>query len=146
MSTRYLALVSGVLLGSALLIFASAGTAKDFGPGDLRVCNANRCVPIRKQDALKALSSFYYGVNEPAGVRSPGLGVPYFQLRFRNGYVTGIVATARLERFLSYGVNLNQFSRGKWYRVPTRASLELRELTRGLQPLRLTLAVAGKSR
>jgi hypothetical protein len=145
MSTRHLVLVIGALFGSASFIFVSAGAAKDFEPGDLRVCNAKRCVAITEQDVLNALGSFYYGVKQPAGVRTPRMDAPYFQLRFRNGYVTGIVATARFDRFLSYGVNLNQFSRGKWYRVPARAAIELRDLTAVLKPLRLTLAALSKS-
>jgi hypothetical protein len=145
MSNRHLVLVIGALFGSASLIFATAGAAKDFGPGDLSVCNAKRCVAITEQAVLNALGSFYYGVKQPAGARSSRLGAPYLRLRFRNGYVTGIVATGRLDRFLSYGVNLNQFSRGKWYRVPARAASQLRELAAGLKPLRLTLAALSKS-
>jgi hypothetical protein len=130
----------------AALACVSVATAKDFGPGDLRLCSWSRCVDITEPRTLKAVSSFYYGVNEPIGVRSPRLGAPYLELRFRNGYVTGIVATARLDRFLSYGVNLDQFRRGKWYRVPARAALELRKLAGQVKPLRLTLAAVSKSR
>jgi hypothetical protein len=71
---------------------------------------------------------------------------PYFELRFRNGYVTGIVATQRLDRFLSYGVYLGRFRRGRWYRVPPRLGQEFRELTASLAPLRLTRAAVSKSR
>jgi hypothetical protein len=67
-------------------------------------------------------------------------------LRFRNGYVTGIVATRRLDRFLSYGVYLERFARDKWYAVPYQVSSELRRLTVGLRPLRLTQGALAKSR
>jgi len=87
----------------------------------------------------------HYGGPHPAIVRSPRLRVPYFQLRFSNGYVTRIVATARFDHFLSYGVNADQFRRGAWYRVPTDAALVLRKLRTGLEPLRLTRAAIGKS-
>ena len=71
---------------------------------------------------------------------------PYFELRFRNGYVTGIVATRRLDRFLSYGVNLDRFARDRWYAVPRELQQELGRLTVGLRPLRITRAALAKSR
>jgi hypothetical protein len=76
----------------------------------------------------------------------PRMGAAYFQLKFRNDYVTGIVATRRLDRFLSYGVHLERFKRGVWYRVPARSALELRRLTAGLAPFRLSAAAVAKSR
>lgn len=56
-----------------------------------------------------------------------------------------MVATAKLDRFLSFGVNLGRFSRGKWYRVPTRGAAELRRLTTALAPLRVTRAALARS-
>ena len=115
-------------------------------PGDLRVCGANRCVAIMKRDVLRTVSVFYYhGPGQPPTTSAPSLGVPTFELKFRNGYVTGIVATAQLNRFLSYGVNLQRFTRGTWYRVPARVVAELRRLTRTLEPLPLTQASLQKS-
>jgi len=73
-------------------------------------------------------------------------GCPYYELRFRNGYVTGIVATQRLDRFLTYGVHDQRFARDTWYRVPRGVSAELRRLTQALRPLRLTRAALAKSR
>lgn len=136
----------GALAVSAALVAADLGTAKDFGPGDLRVCNAKRCVPIMNRDVLPAFGSFLYSGRRPAAASKPRLGEPVFELRFDNGYVTGIVGTAKLDRFLSYGVNLNRFRRGTWYRLPTRAARELRRLTERLEPLRLTPARARRSR
>jgi hypothetical protein len=120
----------------ALLVVPLAG-AKDFRPGDLRVCNTKRCVAIANRTVLKQLASFYYGSSPLAGARRPALGTPYYQLRFRNGYVTGIVATQRLDRFLSYGVNIGRFAPNRWYAVPRRVSAELRRLSAGLRPLHL---------
>jgi hypothetical protein len=58
--------------------------------------------------------------------------------------VTGVVAATGLNRFLSYGVNLDQFRYGVWYRTPASAVAGLRRLTVGLTPLRLTdAALAG---
>jgi hypothetical protein len=137
-----------VLAGSLLvwsLILSSGAVAKDFRPGDLSVCNASRCIPIRSQSVLNALASFYYdSARPPARAHAPRLGMPFFRLEFSNAYVTGIVAGAGLNRFLSYGVNLDQFRDGVWYRVPARAVAGVRRLTVGLTPLRLAgAAVAG---
>jgi hypothetical protein len=134
-----------VLAASALLILPSA-SAKDFGPGDLRVCDAARCVPIVKREVLPRLGSFYYSGPALRRLPRPPLGVPYYELRFRNGYVTGIVATRRLDRFLSYGVHLERFARDRWYAVPRPLSDEFRRLTVGLRPLRLTRAALARSR
>lgn len=77
---------------------------------------------------------------------APALGTPYYELRFRNNYVTGIVATGRLDRFLSYGVHLERFKRDQWYAVPRKLSAEVRRLTVGLSPLHVTPAALAKSR
>ena len=137
--------LAGFVAASALLVLPSA-SAKSFGPGDLRVCNATRCVAIVNRDVLPQLGSFYYLGPPPARVPGPALGARYYELRFRNDYVTGIVAARRLDRFLSYGVHLERFARNKWYAVPRPLSQELRRLTVGLPPLRLTRAALAKSR
>lgn len=136
---------SALLAAAALAVIPSA-TAKDFHPGDLRVCNAHRCVSITNRAVLPLIGSFYYGPHAPPVAPRARLGASEFELRFPNGYVTGIVATSRLDRFLSYGVNLEQFQRGRWYRVPTRLAAELRKLTAGMKPLRVTRAALAKSR
>jgi len=105
-----------------------------------------RCIAIENRAVLPLLGSFYYSGPSPARARRPKLGAPYYELRFRNGYVTGIVATRRLDRFLSYGVYLERFARNRWYAVPYEMSRELRRLTVGLRPLRLTQAALAKSR
>jgi hypothetical protein len=138
-------LLGALAAGSALLVLPSAG-AKDFGPGDLRVCNATRCVPIVKREVLPQLGAFYYSGPSPARVDRPALGSAYYELRFRNDYVTGIVATRRLDRFLSYGVYLGRFARGTWYSVPRSLSAELRRLTVGVRPLEVTNAALARSR
>jgi hypothetical protein len=130
----------------ALAVGVTAAHAKEFRPGDVRACNVTRCKPLVDPEVLPQLSAFYYGAQQPPAVRAPRLGAPYFELRYRNGYVTGIVAGARLDRFLSYGVHLGHFERGIWYRLPAAAALELRELTVGVAPLRLTRAALGRSR
>jgi hypothetical protein len=131
---------------AAFAAWSSGAAAKEFRPGDLRACGAMDCVAITNQDVLNAISAFYYGPRRPARIRAPRLGVPFFQLKFTNGYVTGIVATVQLNRFLSYGVNTGQFNRGAWYAVPARAVAGLREATSGLKPLRLTRGSLARSR
>ena len=111
----------GMLVAASALLFLPSASAKDFGPGDLRVCNATRCVPIVKRNVLPHLGSFYYSGPAPAHLRAPALGTPYYELRFRNNYVTGIVATRQLDRFLSYGVHLERFDANIWYAVPRSA-------------------------
>jgi hypothetical protein len=127
------------------LLVVPAATAKEFRPGDLRICNLSRCVAIRNQTALDAISRLYYGSPAPQAVAAPKNGARMFQLRFRNGYVTGVAAGADLDRFLSFGVNLDQFTAGRWYRVPRVAARELRRLASGLAPLRVTPAVVDQS-
>jgi hypothetical protein len=136
----------GALAVFIVALAPSAATAKDFGPGDLRVCNGNRCIPITNRDVLPALGSFYYGGPQPVAAPAVRMGAPAYQLRFRNGYVTGIVATAKLDRFLSYGVYLGRFRRGQWYRVPDAIAGELRRLAIGLAPLRVTPWAVRRSR
>jgi hypothetical protein len=139
------ALLAAVVAASALVSVPFAG-AKEFKPGDLRVCNGTRCVAIVNRAALKQVGSFYYMGPCPVRVAAATIGAPYYELRFRNGYVTGIAATGRLDRFLSYGVIDQRFGRDQWYRVPRKLSAELRRLTVGLRPLRLTRAALAKSR
>ena len=57
---------------------------------------------------------FFYSGPAPAEIRAPRRGAPYFQLEFGDGDVTGIAATARLDRFRSRGVNMGQFGEDTW--------------------------------
>lgn len=138
MRTRWL-LTAGLVLGVLLPSAIPLASAKDYGPGDLRLCNAKRCAAIVDENVLKAFSPIYYGrPAPPTEVRAPRVGAPYFRLEFRNGYVTGIAATARLDRFHRPGFTLRQFGPDRWYRVPPIAARGLRALAAGLKPLRVT--------
>jgi hypothetical protein len=130
---------------TAVLLGAPAATAKDFKPGDLRLCGAKRCIAIRSPQVLRALSVFYYAAGQPPTATAPELGVRGYELRFRNGYATGIVATDHLDTFLSYGVNLNRFTKNTWYVVPAQVSAGLRHLAWLLTPLHVTAATLQKS-
>lgn len=124
-------------LAAVVLVFlfcTAAATAKDFRPGDLRLCSGTHCVPIHNQAALDALARFYYGSPKPQPTAAPTRGRRY-QLRFTNGYVTGVVAGAHTDRFKSGGVNLEQFAWNRWYRVPPVAAAELRRLALSLRSM-----------
>ena len=121
-------------------VCASAASAKDFQPGDLRVCGAaGRCAPIVEQPVLHSLSSFYYSPGQPPIASAPRVGQPMLQLVFPNGYVTGIVVGGR---FLSYGVNLGRFSTSVWYRLPSPTAEALRRLTSTVRPLHFSACAA----
>jgi hypothetical protein len=130
----------------AALVALPAASAKDFEPGDIRICNSDHCRVVVNRSVLALLSAFYYDDRSaPARASRARLGQPYYKLRYPNGYVTGIVATRQLDRFLSYGVVFGRFTRYRWYEIPTRASREFRRLTVGLRPLRLSRAAVAKS-
>jgi hypothetical protein len=139
-------LLAATLLAATVLFVPSTALAKEFRPGDLRVCGAYRRAPIADRGVLRELSAFYYSEAPPAIATAPGLGAVAFELRFSNGYATGIVASAGLDRFLSYGVNLGRFRSGQWYRLPAQAARALRRLSAPLAPLRVTAAAEGRSR
>lgn len=129
-----------------MALLVPSASAKDFGPGDVSICNGTRCVAIVSPAGVSQLRPFYYSGPALARRGVPALGAPYYELRFANGYATGIVATNRLDRFLSYGVHLERFARNQWYAVPPKLAAELRRLTAGLTPLRVTRAALAKSR
>jgi len=141
--TKLVVLSLGVV---SVLVVASDAAAKEFRPGSLRICSHHRCVAIRNPSVLDPLSAFFYTGPRPAKVRAPHFGARAFQLRFENGYVTGVVATARLDRFLSYGVDLGRFAARQWYRLPTQVAQELRTLAARLKPLRVTSRLLARSR
>ena len=114
-----------------------AAVAKDFRPGDLRVCGRDRCAPLVDKRLLRVVSAFYYGGGSVTQASRVRVGAPGFVLRYRNGYATGIVAGAKLGRFQSYGVICGRFQRGRWYRFPPRAGLALRRLIADLRPVRV---------
>jgi hypothetical protein len=140
-------LVVLILGAAAALVVASGATAKEFRPGDLSICSHHRCVPITDQLVLNQLGAFYYtGETPPAKIRAPLLGAHAFQLRFSDGYVTGVVGGAKLNRFLSFGVNLGRFASGQWYRFPAAVAQELRSLAAPLEPLRVSRWMLARSR
>jgi hypothetical protein len=129
----------------ALVVLPSA-SAKDFKPGDIRICNADQCKTVVNRKALAVLAEFMYERRAaPARAARPRLGQPYYKLRYSNGYIPGIVATRDIDRFLSYGVFLGRFTRYHWYEIPSAASREFRRLTAGLRPLHLTRRAIAKS-
>jgi hypothetical protein len=130
---------------TAVLLAAPAATAKDFGPRDLLLCGANRCMGVTNPQVLRGISVFYYFAGQPSTASAPELGARAYELRFRGGYVTGIVAADNLDTFLSYGVNMNRFTKNTWYAVPAQVSAGLRHLAWLLRPLHVTAATLQKS-
>src|SRR5438105_13001795 len=104
------------------VIVVPGAAAKVFKPGDLRVCAKSRCAPVKSQRVLNALGAFYYGSAKPTRAPAPKSQAPYTELRFKNGYVTGIAADSLFARFLSYGVNLDQFKARTCYAIPDHAA------------------------
>jgi hypothetical protein len=114
--------IVAALIVVAGLLAVPAGLAKDFRPGDLRVCGRDRCVSLVDRALLRRLGSFYYAEGSPPRAPRARLGSPGFVLRFSNGYTSVIC-----ERFVY----------GRWYRFPPRAALALRRVTADLRPLRV---------
>jgi hypothetical protein len=128
------------------LWLAPLAEAKDFKPGDVRVCVAATCLPLDDRGALNALSAFYYYAKDlPRSVTAPAARAPYVELRYRNGYVTGVAAGLRFNHFLSYGVNLGQFQARTWYSIPARASVAIKLLATRLRPRPLPANVLSNS-
>lgn len=129
------------MLAAAVLVVAPSSSAKEFRPGDVRLCGARQCVPLADRRLLRELSSLIYGEGRPVRVQTLARGVPVLQLRYRNGYVPGLVGGVRLDRFRSHGVYCGRFRRGLWYRVPLPLARELRRAAGKLEPLRFTGSV-----
>ena len=136
-------LLAAVVL--AVLLAAGGAGAKEFAPGDVRVCDATRCVPVTTPAIVRLLARFVYTGTKPAVVARPAWGAPAFELRYRNNYAAGVAASARLDRFLSFGVYAERFRPRVWYRMPPELGVELRRLTEGMRPYRVTRALVAKS-
>jgi hypothetical protein len=128
---------AAILVATAALLAVAAATAKDFAPGDLRVCGQMHCLPIMNRSVLRVLSGYYWGPRRVLRAGPVRQGAPGFELRFRDGYPSGMVASSWLNRFRAYGFMCGRFERGRWYRFPPRAVAEIRRLTAGLEPLRI---------
>jgi hypothetical protein len=128
----------GAGLASAILLCTGAAAAKDFRPGDLRVCGRERCITIREPRVLRAFSSFLYGSSRPAVVRAPRAGTPAFELRFRNGFVAALVGSRSRDRIRVHGVNCGRFRRGTWYRLPPPAASAIKDPAARLKPFRVS--------
>jgi len=129
----------------AVMLGAGGAGAKEFAPGDVRICDATHCMPVVKPEVVRLLARFYYTGPRPATVARPAWGAPAFELRYRNGYATGVAASAHLDRFLSFGVYAERFRPKVWYRLPPQAAAELRRLSGRLKPYRVTRALVAQS-
>ena len=127
-------IVAAVALVGLLAVPAAA--AKDFRPGDVRLCGARGCVSVDAAATASALGRFIYADGRGTPAVAPRRGAAAYALRFRNGYTAGLV-DASGRRFLSFGVICERFRRGVWYRVPAPLAEALREATEPLAPLRV---------
>jgi hypothetical protein len=128
-------------LAVVVLVAASASSAKEFRPGDVRLCDARQCVSLGEQRLLFELSSFVYGDTRVRRVQPLRRGAPVLQLRYRDGYVPGLLGRDGLDRFRSHGVICGRFVRGVWYRVPAPLARDLRMAAVRLNPLRFSGSV-----
>jgi hypothetical protein len=131
-------LIAAAIISVLALVAAPTSTAKDFRPGDLSLCSARHCIVLTDRPLLRALASFIYGPAKVVPAHRLRPGAPVLQLRYRDGYVPGLVGGARLGRFRSHGVFCGRFHRGGWYRVPAALARDLRRAAHGLTPLRLS--------
>jgi hypothetical protein len=127
-----------LLVALLVLVLSPVASAKQFRPGDVRACGAHRCIAIRSQRVLDALAEFYYGRPSPTQTVAPKKRSRYLRLVYSDGYVTGIAAGSRFTDFLSFGVNLGQFSGRTWYAMPGPVAAELRLLAPRLAAARLS--------
>jgi hypothetical protein len=125
-----------LVLGAAALLAIPAALAKEIQPGDLRLCGRDRCVSIKDPALVPRMHSFLWGPQRLVHAQRVRPGTQAFELRFRNGYAWGMVATAKLNRFRAYGFYCGRFQVGEWYRVPPRVAAAWHALTRGMRPLR----------
>lgn len=122
---------------AAILLAAPAATAKEFHPGDLRVCNHSRCAVIADQGLLNALSAFIYGDLPVRRVPRLRPGARAFELQYADGYAFAMVGPGIVDRFASFGIICGRFQRGNWYLLPRTIAAQLRSLTAPLRPLRV---------
>ena len=87
--------LSSAAAAAAVLALAPGASAKEFTPGDLRICNTQRCVAVKSRPALQALFQLYYADPSPDLAPRARLGARSYQLRYRNDYVTGISPAQR---------------------------------------------------
>jgi hypothetical protein len=127
---------------AALAVLASVpvAEAKEFGPGELRACNATHCV-IVPRSATAGFSAFLYGNgSRPGAVRAPDATAPGYEIRFVRGNGSGpvgLVGGVRRDRMRVYGLNCGRFERGRWYALPPALARALQIRTRVLAPLRI---------
>ena len=118
-----------LLLALALVASATA-SAKEIGPGELRICGARQCRVVTSPADARAFSALLWGDRPVARAPMPRAGSPVFELRFADGPAGALVSATAIR---VHGLNCGRFERGKWYRLPVR----LRRLTSGLEARRL---------
>jgi hypothetical protein len=115
---------------ATLFLLVPAANAKEFRPGDLRVCGATQCRLFKDAPTSRRISELLYGATPVIRARTPRVGSPVFQLRFEGG-PAGVILNETA--FRVHGLNCGRFQRGQWYRLPR----PLQRLAAGLKPKRL---------
>jgi hypothetical protein len=96
-------------------------------------------VTITNRQVMRILSDYYYGSTRVVRAERVPLGARGFELRYPDGYASGMVAGAMLKRFRAYGFICGRFERGRWYWFPPRAAAALRRMTAGMRPMRVSV-------
>ena len=125
---KLLAVIAGALL------IAAGAWAKEIRPGDLRICGAAHCRVVSDPSHARAFSNLLWGSSRVVRAPTPPVGLPIFQLRFRDGPAGAIISATAIR---VHGLNCGRFQRGKWYRLPA----SLRGMTAGLKPKRLRASI-----
>jgi hypothetical protein len=89
--------------------------AKEFPPGELRVCGAKQCRVVTDGQS-RAFSALLWGDGRARRAPTPRIGSPIYQLRFENGRAGAVINATAIR---VHGLNCGRFERGKWYRLPT---------------------------
>src|SRR5439155_20115606 len=118
-----------LLVTACGLLAVPSAVAKDFGPGDLRVCGRHHCVSITNRHLLRILSDYYYGSRRVPRASRVRLGAPGFELCYKNGYASGMGAGTMLKRFRVYGLYCLCFEWGSWFWFPSRSAYAVRTVS-----------------
>lgn len=135
---RRVTVIAAVVVAACGLLAVPGAVAKDFGPGDIRVCGRSHCQPIVQKRLLRILSAYYWGPRKVTRAAPVRLGARGFALRWKNGYTSAVVGGAKLDRLRAQGFFCGRFVRGRWYRFPAEATIMVKKLTAGMRPLRIT--------
>jgi hypothetical protein len=97
-----------LLILATLLLVVPAASAKEFRPGDLRLCGATQCRVVKDVRATRLFGDFLYGSGPVIPAPMPRVGSPVFQVRFKDG-PAGVILNGTAARV--HGLNCGRFER-----------------------------------